>query len=280
MKKDSSLKWIIVIATVILLLIGLLFEKYKSSLLSSPSVDSSKNRLAHRDTSSAHRDTSSALPLQYIYLTFDDGPLEGSENIDSFILAEKLKINVFLVGRNVRNSSILDSFYKMYEHNPYIESYNHSYTHANNRYKLFYSNPQNVLADIEENEQALNLHFKIVRLPGRDMWRIGNRVKNDEVSGATSADLLAKNGFKVYGWDLEWQHKNNGDPIQSVDTMYKKIIFRLAEGRTFTKGHLVLLLHDEMFQKPWEEDELKQLIDKLRTHPNFIFEHIRFYPDS
>ena len=38
---------------------------------------------------------------QYVYLTFDDGPLDGSQNIDSIILAEKIKISVFLIGSEV-----------------------------------------------------------------------------------------------------------------------------------------------------------------------------------
>lgn len=268
--KDRPVKLIIIIiiASLLLLTIGILFEEYGSR---TSEANQSKT---------LQRATSKALPLKYIYLTFDDGPLDGSENIDSVILSEKLKINVFLVGKNILRSTRLDSFYQMYEHNPFIESYNHSFTHANNRYDSFYQNPQSVLTDIAENEKVLNLKFKVVRLPGRDMWRIGGRKRNDVKIGASSADTLAAHGYKLYGWDLEWQHKNDGEPIQSVDTMYNEIVNRLEKGKTFTKGHLVLLLHDEMFQKRWEESELKQLIDRLRTHPNYVFEHIRFYPDK
>jgi hypothetical protein len=35
-----------------------------------------------------------------------------------------------------------------------------------------------------------------------------------------------------------------------------------------------------MFQKKWEESELKHLIDTMRLHQNYEFEHIRFYPDK
>jgi len=48
----------------------------------------------------------------------------------------------------------------------------------------------------------------------------------------------------------------------------------------YDKDHIVVLIHDEMFRKKWEESELKQLIDKLRGHENYVFEHIRFYPDK
>lgn len=219
-------------------------------------------------------------PLKYIYLTFDDGPLNGSENIDSVILNERLKISVFIVGEHAEKSKQLGNYYKLYEENPFVEAYNHSFTHANDHYKEFYSNPQEVLKDIQKNEQQLNLKYKVVRLPGRNMWRIGGRKKDDGVSGSEAADLLAKNNYKVYGWDLEWQHKANGEPVQTVDEMLKEIETRLDNGNVFTKDHLVLLLHDEMFQKKWEESELKQLIDKLRQHDNYVFEHIRFYPDK
>ncbi len=220
-----------------------------------------------------------SVPIKYIYLTFDDGPLNGSENIDSVILAERLKISVFLVGEHAELSKQLGTYYKLYEQNPFVESYNHSFTHANDRYLQFYSNPQNVLADIQKNEQTLQLRYKVVRLPGRNIWRIGSRKKDDGVSGSAAADLLAKNGYKLYGWDLEWQHHpKDGTPIQSVNEMEKEIETRLQSGNSFTKDHIVILLHDEMFQKKWEESELKELIDLLRTHENFVFEHIRFYP--
>jgi peptidoglycan/xylan/chitin deacetylase (PgdA/CDA1 family) len=220
------------------------------------------------------------LPIKYIYLTFDDGPLNGSENIDSIILAERLKISVFIVGRQAEKSQQLGNYFKLYEQNPFVEAYNHSYTHANNQYQLFYSNPQHVLADIQKNEQILHLRYKIVRLPGRNMWRIGDRKKDDEVSGSAAADLVSKNGYKIYGWDLEWQHHDkDGTPIQSVNEMLKDIETRLESGKTFTKDNIIVLLHDEMFQQKWEESELKQLIDSLRKHENYVFEHIRFYPD-
>ena len=219
--------------------------------------------------------------IKYIYLTFDDGPLNGSEHIDSVVLAERLKISVFLVGEHAELSKQLGSYYKMYERNPFVEAYNHSFTHANDKYKIFYNSPQNVLSDIQKNEKLLGLRYKIIRLPGRNMWRIGGRKKDDGISGASSANLLSQNGYKVYGWDIEWKHNTaTGGPIQTVDEMLKEIGNRLETGNTFTKDHIVVLIHDEMFQKKWEESELKQLIDKLRQHSNYVFEHIRFYPDK
>jgi len=216
---------------------------------------------------------------KYIYLTFDDGPLNGSEYIDSVVLAEKIKTSVFLVGEHVMKSRRMDNYFKYYEENPYIDEYNHSFSHANNHYDLFYSNPDNVVADIQKNNQLLKLPNKIVRLPGRNMWRIDNRKKDDVESGSKAADKLAQSGYKVVGWDLEWEHNAaTGSPVQTVDEMYNEICRRAEDNSTFTPNNVVLLLHDEMFQKKWEESELKQLIDKLRKNKDFEFEQMRFYP--
>lgn len=244
-------------------------------------IANSSCQMQQKQNSSPVKPLLTTEPVKYIYLSFDDGPLNGSENIDSVILGERLKISVFLVGEHAQKSKQLGTYYKLYEQNPYVEVYNHSYTHANNKYELFYSKPENVLADIQKNEQLLNLRYKIVRLPGRNIWRVGGRKRDDGTSGSAAADLLEKNGYKIYGWDIEWQHHASDEtPVQSVDEMVKEIETRLENGNTFTQGHIIILLHDEMFQKKWEESELKHLIDTMRLHQNYEFEHIRFYPDK
>jgi len=215
----------------------------------------------------------------YVYLTFDDGPLNGSENINDIILQEKIKISVFMVGMHVIKNRQMDTYAKYYDQNPYIDEYNHSYTHANDHYEAFYNDPDKSVQDILYNQTLLKLPYKIVRLPGRNMWRLNGRSKNDEASGIQTADQLAKLGYEVVGWDIEWQHRPaDGAPIQSVDAMYTAVKGLCTSGKTFSKNNVVMLIHDEMFQKSWEESELKQLIDLLRTDQSYIFEQMRFYP--
>lgn len=83
---------------------------------------------------------------KYIYLTFDDGPLNGSQRINDTILSEKIPITVLLVGEHalVRPKDV-----DLYRENEYIEIGNHSYSHANDHYKLYYSNPEGVLKDFK-----------------------------------------------------------------------------------------------------------------------------------
>lgn len=215
----------------------------------------------------------------YIYLTFDDGPLNGSQNINDIILKEKIKISVFMVGEHVIKDKQMDTYAKYYDQNPYIDEYNHSFTHANNHYEAFYDNVQKSVNDILYNQSLLKLPYKILRLLGRNMWRLNGKSKNDISNGIQTADQLSKLGYKVMGWDIEWQHRDSdGTPIQHVDVMYKSVQKLCSSGNTFTKNNVVILIHDEMFQKSWEESELKELIDLLRTNPNYVFEQMRFYP--
>ncbi|AZA82734.1 hypothetical protein C1637_20170 [Chryseobacterium lactis] len=215
----------------------------------------------------------------FVYLTFDDGPLNGSENINDIILKEKIKISVFMVGEHVIKDKQMDTYAKYYDQNPYIDEYNHSFTHANDHYEAFYKDVDKSVKDILYNQTILKLPYKIVRLPGRNMWRLGGRSKNDVANGIQTADQLAALGYKVVGWDIEWQHRPvDGSPIQSVTEMYTAVQRLCTSDKTFTKNNVVMLIHDEMFQKNWEESELKQLIDVLRSNSNYIFEQMRFYP--
>jgi hypothetical protein len=171
-------------------------------------------------------------------------------------------------------------YYQLYLNNPLIEVGNHSFSHAHNQYEKFYENPQNVLQDFLKCQDQLKIPNKYARQPGRNQWRLKDTSINDVRSGSQSADLLYKNGFKVFGWDIEWQHDSKtGTPVQTVDDMIEIIEKRLNEKKTVRPGHLVLLSHDEMFRNGWEESELKQLIEKLKAKGNYRLEHLSKYPE-
>jgi len=170
-------------------------------------------------------------------------------------------------------------YFQLYKDNPYIEIGNHSYSHAHDEYRLFYQNPESVYQDFMKNERVLQLKSKLARLPGRNMWRIGSRPINDVTSGSVAADLLSKNGYSVFGWDLEWQHDaRTAVPIQTVNDIFHQTESLLNKQRTITENHIVILCHDEMFRKNWEETELKQLIDLLKSTGLYEFNHLSEYP--
>src|SRR3954462_6851521 len=185
----------------------------KENIQSVPAKDSLKSVTVSKPDSS----------FQYIYITSDDGPLKGSEEIDDAVRNEQIKVNVFVVGQHALSDS-LRGFYRMYQNNPYIEIGNHSFSHAHNQYGKFYKNPSAVVNDFLKCQTALKISDKIARQPGRNQWRLNHVRINDVRSGSISADSLYKHGFEVFGWDLEWQHDpKTGVPIQTVDDMVELI---------------------------------------------------------
>jgi len=220
-----------------------------------------------------------SLPLgKYIYLTIDDAPINGSEYLDSVITAEKVKVSLFVVGNVTDESKRFLRYHNMFKENQYIEIYNHSYSHANNRYASYYKKPESVLEDFEINQTQLSISHKIARLPGRNLWHLGERKKNYQQTGATSAALLAENGYQIFGWDVEWKYESKGyAPKQTIDELVDEIEEAYNKSTTFTTNHVVLLFHNQMFGKINDKNNLGELIGKLRDK-EYIFAHLTSYP--
>ncbi|HWV70922.1 MAG TPA: polysaccharide deacetylase family protein [Pseudosphingobacterium sp.] len=204
---------------------------------------------------------------QTVYLTLDDGPLPESKCIDSLVRKDQIKVNIFAVGSNLASKTGREN-YTLYKSNPYIKIFNHSYSHANDHYKKYYQDADAVLKDFQKNDSLLTPFFPIVRMPGRNMWRVGGRSRNDINSGIDAPNLLAASGYTVIGWDVAWlQDSLTKEPIINAFTLANIIDRRLQNGSTFKKGHLVLLLHDQMFCSVIMVDELKKLIGEInRRH--------------
>jgi peptidoglycan/xylan/chitin deacetylase (PgdA/CDA1 family) len=221
--------------------------------------------------------TSTNQPLtKYVYLTFDDGPLNGSQHVNDAVIKEAVPITVMLVGAH---AEVRPTDVRLYRENPYIEMGNHSYSHANDHYQLYYSDPEGVLADFIKNRDSLRLENNIGRLPGRNMWRINGRSRNDISSGIEAADLLHRNGYSLFGWDLEWRHDSHtAEPIGTAEDIFNQMQQLLSKDRLFTPNHIVLLCHDEMFRNTYDESELKKLIELLKGRPNYKLVQLKDYP--
>lgn len=215
---------------------------------------------------------------KHVFLTFDDGPLVGSFAIDSLATAKNVKLNTFLVGRHANMSKGRKRDLSRYMDNPLISCYNHSYSHAYNKFSHFYSDIQSSYDDFIKNENDLNLEHKIIRLPGRNIWIYDNVRTIDLNSGSQTADMLFANGFKIYGWDVEWRINSlTGIPIQSLEGTYQKMRNFLNNVSSQTPNNVVLLMHDDMFQTKNGRKLLSNLIDSLKKE-NYQFEFMQDYP--
>jgi len=214
-----------------------------------------------------------------VYLTTDDGPMRGSGGIDEVIRQTRVPLTAFVVGKHAQLNPYR-AYLERYRSNPDITLGNHSYSHANGHYLDYYRHPQRVLADFEKNQRLLRLPEKIGRLPGRDSWRIGGRAYDADRTATAAADLLADHGYTLYGWDLEWTHTQKGHPIGSGEEIYRRIKAQLTHGHTYTPGHLMLLMHDQMFGTAAARAELTTLIGLLERDPEIRLCSVDAYPET
>jgi peptidoglycan/xylan/chitin deacetylase (PgdA/CDA1 family) len=220
-----------------------------------------------------------------IYLTFDDGPLPGTSNILDVIAQEQVPATMFMVGLHVQASSGQRQLLSRAKAMPFVTVGNHSYSHANNHYRNYYSDTDRVVADMLKANAVLGLTpWVYARLPGRDVFRLINYSK-DEASmdpGQHSQeeidyDYVAAMKFLIYGWDFEWVHSNSGMPVQSVDLLVSEIDHLFAYGRFMKPGSMVLLMHDQMFQDRFDgKKKLQTLIRQLRQR-GYTFGAIQDY---
>ena len=212
-----------------------------------------------------------------IYITFDDGPLSPTSYLINIVHEKQIKMSEFAVGMHaLMNRSFMRSLDSM-KRSAYIEVCNHSYSHAYSKYQKFYSNPNAAAQDIIGNEDKLGLLTKVVRMPGRDIWATDSIKHGWSQSGGKTAAILFDKGFKIYGWDMEWEHYSNSLPKQSPAQLVAIIDNLFKFKSSHTPNHVVFLGHDEMLAKEKGRQDLRQIIDMLKER-GYIFEFITNYP--
>ena len=158
-----------------------------------------------------------------IYLTFDDGPNRGTENLLKILHKRNVSATAFLVGEHANGSVKQKEDLDILRKDNLIELANHSQTHAHNKYSDFYKNPVAVVEDFDRAKESLNLKNTIARTPGRNIWRLNNITSTDIKSSNEAANSLQKAGYKVIGWDLEWKPTNKMELKGKHQAMLKKV---------------------------------------------------------
>ncbi len=251
-------------------------EKQKSQLPTiAPTIPNTETAKADNNASKPLTLTGAATILtpnrknnKTIYLTFDDGPSRGTLNVIKIFQEEKIPVTMFCIGKMVEhNRAIFDTERTM----PNLYIANHTYSHANGHYARFYSNKQLVLNDVNRAHEIIK-DDKYLRLAGRNVWRLSD-VKHDDYAiskrrreiEVPAYDLLAKNGYRIFGWDIEWHfNPHNGriaygayKMISRLNSFYKNRMI----GRT---NKVILLAHDFMFSHKYDAKELKTFIELLK----------------
>jgi peptidoglycan/xylan/chitin deacetylase (PgdA/CDA1 family) len=216
---------------------------------------------------------------KYVYLTFDDGPQNGTVQCFNACKAANIKSTFFMVGAHA-TSPLLKQIVKDIKFDyPRSLLANHSTTHASGKYHYFYSHPQMAAQDFYKAQQTLEVPFKIIRLPGNTSWVFNGKLKANNLTKAV-CKILDSVGYNVIGWDVEWNfRRGNSYPIQSAEKMYSQMVNALNTGSTMHKNHIVILTHDRMFRNKEHTDSLVKFIKLVQQNPNYVFETLDHYPN-
>ncbi|MCX6317234.1 MAG: polysaccharide deacetylase family protein [Bacteroidetes bacterium] len=229
----------------------------------------------------ATTDTIAKKPMgkKKIYLTFDDGPNKGTRNVLQVSKEENVPISFFIVGKHVFDSPEQKATWELLKADTSIVMCNHSYTHAGGQYTRFYSNPAGVVADIRSCQEKLAFPNYVVRMPGRNAWRIADIRVTDIKESRAAIDSVYQAGFDVMGWDIEWSfdHKTLS-PDTATGILLRRIRNMLDAGTTKTPGHLVLLAHDQAFQKTNDISMLVSFLRELKSNEDYEFILAGKYP--
>jgi peptidoglycan/xylan/chitin deacetylase (PgdA/CDA1 family) len=210
-----------------------------------------------------------------IYLTFDDGPLNGTENVIDVLSQTGTAATMFMIGAHIDSSRYRQELFLNAIDEPSILVANHTYSHANGHYRHFYSSISRVRKDLQKMENKLltqdPLHeFKCCRLAGRNVFRLSHLKKNDPAIKRSreydAYNALRDDGFNIFGWDYQWSYNpKNGKPYKSPQTLVRDIERIYHRGKTKKSNKLILLMHDFEFKDRFNgQKKLRELITLLQ----------------
>ncbi len=270
---------IIIYLSFFVLLLFSCTQKNKEVKQLTPGKDSTAIKQTPKKGTDTLPTTKLAGPKKKIYLTFDDGPNNGTMNVLTAVKEENIPVSFFIVGKHVFDSPEQLATWQQLKADSAIELCNHSYTHALNHYTKYYLHPGAVVKDIERNKEKLGFDNLVVRMPGRNAWRIGLINRTDIKESKLAIDSVHAAGFAIIGWDVEWMfdHKTLA-LITDPDLLLRQIENRLASDKTRTPGHLVLLAHDQAFQRDADKEKLNYFLRELKKNPDYEFVLAGSYP--
>jgi peptidoglycan/xylan/chitin deacetylase (PgdA/CDA1 family) len=216
-----------------------------------------------------------------LYLTFDDGPNRGTGNVLHIVEDEHVPVSFFIVGEHVFASAVQAQLWDSLQTARQIELCNHSYSHANNHYEHYYQAPDSVVSDFERTRDSLHLNNSIGRTPGRNIWRIDTLRFTDLKKSTAAADSLQQAGFVLMGWDLEWHFDpktmnvtiSAAELVNQIDSMFR-------HNHTRNKDNLVVLAHDQAYQKSDDSLQLRELFQLLKQKDEYELSLVSDYPGA
>lgn len=231
--------------------------------------------------------------MSFVYLTFDDGPLLGTDDVFDVLQSKSVPGTFFMVGSAISSTQRKDWVRSINSAGHFIGNHSFSHWHEPRNYNSPNSSPnpgrsdQEWSGDFSRNDSELSTtlglnpprKFDFARLPGRNSWRAGS-INAVEVGSERVSTLLAGTGYHIFGWDEEWHRNGSSDPIESPNTIVTNIKAKLQNpGSTKLPNKVVLLTHDMMFrQSRGTKVQLTQLLDGISAlNMNIQFRTMKTY---
>jgi peptidoglycan-N-acetylglucosamine deacetylase len=216
-----------------------------------------------------------------LYITFDDGPNKGTRNVLHIVKDEGVPVSFFVVGEHVFASPTQAKLWDSLKVMQQVDICNHSYCHAHGRYAAYYQKPDSVVSDFRRTNDSLQLTNSIARTPGRNIWRIDTLQFTDIKKSTVAADSLQNAGFVLMGWDMEWHFDPKTMSVAApAETVVAQIDSVFKRGRTKKQDHLVLLAHDQVYQKSGDSFQLRQFFQLLKKRDDLEFTLVTHYPGA
>lgn len=185
-----------------------------------------------------------------VFLTFDDGPSNNTNQILDILNERGIKATFFVLGSNVEKNP--EMVKRMYDEGHFIA--NHGYSHV---YETIYQSPQAVLDEYNKcnqtvrdaiGEQEYNSH--LFRFPGGLVGGKYADIKNQ------ANDLLSQNNIIHVDWNAL-----NGDSETTSPTIEYEM--QRIQETVGDKQSVVILMHDAQAKKVTVE-ALPSIIDYLK----------------
>lgn len=190
-----------------------------------------------------------------IYLTFDDGPQDGTTNVILDILKEEgVKATFFVTNKGP------DSLIKR----EYDEGHTVALHTASHDYALIYSSDEAYFNDLysvqDRVKRITGYESKIMRFPGGASNTISRRYSSGIMSRLTKE--VVNRGFKYYDWNI-----SSGDAGSTTDPngVYSNVVNSLSRERPN-----MVLMHDI---KTYTRDAVRNIIHYGKEH-GYTFERI------
>ena len=177
-----------------------------------------------------------------IYLTFDDGPKEGTTNVILDILKEENVKATFFVTNSGPDSLIKREYNEGHTVGLHTATHNYStvYSSVNNYY--------NDLLQVQNRVKRITgYESKIIRFPGGSSNTISKKYSKGIMTTLTK-DVVNK-GYHYFDWNVD---SDDAGGARNSKTVYNNVVKNLSKNRAN-----VILMHDI---KPQTRDALKSII--------------------